>query len=341
MQDRPQRKPALPAARLLQWFFGIGLVVAVTVVATHMDEERALLDLFRRISPGWLLVALGLQLGTYLADANTLRVSLARAGWRRPLRTLVSLSFAKLFMDQAVPSGGFSGTLLVLQGLQRRGVPRGITLAAVIVDLIAYYASYLSALLVALGVAAALHGLTAWVLLPTAVFTLIALLVISGLLVLAFRGHGALPGWLRRRRGLAVLLADLQTMPREFFRDARLFALCFTFEFAIFICDASTLWSLLYALGEASPPALVFAAFMLATLARTIGIVPGGLGTFEGVSVSMLHLMGVPLATALAATLCFRGLSFWLPLAPGLLLARRESNRSSEFGTHAMVQRRT
>jgi uncharacterized protein (TIRG00374 family) len=276
----------------VQWLFGIGLVVAVVVVATHMDAERALVNLFRRISPAWLVLA---------------------------------------FMDQAVPSGGFSGTLLILQGLRRRGVPPGITLATVIVDLIAYYAAYL----VALGVAATFHKLTAWVLLPTLIFALIALLIVSALLVLAFRGYAALPGWLRRRRALAPLLADLKSMPREFFRDARLFALCFAFEFAIFACDAGTLWSLLRALGEPSPPALVFAAFMLATLARTIGVVPGGLGTFEGVSVSMLHLLGVPLATALAATLCFRGLSFWLPLAPGLLLARRESKQSAASGPYA------
>jgi hypothetical protein len=124
-------------------------------------------------------------------------------------------------MDQAVPSGGFSGTLLILQGLRRRGVPRGITLAAVIVDLIAYYAAYLVALSVALCVAATLHELTAWMLVPTAIFTLCALLIISGLLVLAFRGYSALPGWLRRRRAIAALLADLEAMPRDFFCDAR------------------------------------------------------------------------------------------------------------------------
>ncbi len=73
---------------------------------------------------------------------------------------------------------------------------------------------------------------------------------------------------------------------------------------------------------------------MLATLGRPVGIVPGGLGTFEAVSVSMLHLMGTPLAPALAATLCFRGLSFWLPLAPGLLLARRESKRGTPSRAH-------
>jgi len=43
---------------------------------------------------------------------------------------------------------------------------------------------------------------------------------------------------------------------------------------------------------------------------RTVGIVRGGLGTFEATSVWALNLMGVSLPVGLAATLLFRGLSF-------------------------------
>lgn len=57
----------------------------------------------------------------------------------------------------------------------------------------------------------------------------------------------------------------------------------------------------------------VFASFMLSTLARTLGVVPGGLGVFEAVSVATLKLIGVPVVAGLAATLLFRGFSFWLP----------------------------
>lgn len=325
------------ASRLAPWLFGLAVVAVVVTVATHLGEERTLIGLLRRISPVWLLVAAALQICTYLADASTLRGSLAAAGWPRPLRTLVGLSLAKLFMDQAVPSGGFSGTLLVMRSLDRRGVPRGITLGAVVLDLLAYYASYFVALLVALGVAAVLHGLSAWLIAPAAVFALVALGISSCLLVLVFRGYGALPKWLRELRQLRVLLDDLDHMPRGPFRSVALFGRCFAFELAIFAFDATTLWVLLYALGEPSPPALVFAAFMLATLARTIGFMPGGLGTFEGVSVAMLHVMGVSVSAALAATLLFRGLSFWLPMAPGVLLARSESKQGRRTVTPVPV----
>ena len=44
---------------------------------------------------------------------------------------------------------------------------------------------------------------------------------------------------------------------------------------------------------------------MIASLFRTMGIIPGGLGTFEATSVLMLRMVGVDLAVALAATLSF------------------------------------
>ena len=47
----------------------------------------------------------------------------------------------------------------------------------------------------------------------------------------------------------------------------------------------------------------------------------------------MIHALGLSVAVApvsvavgLAATLRFRGFSFWLPLLPGIVFARRESS---------------
>ena len=40
-----------------------------------------------------------------------------------------------------------------------------------------------------------------------------------------------------------------------------------------------------------------------------------------------IHAVGVPTAVALSATLAFRGLSFWLPMLPGLVASRHVSRR--------------
>ncbi|MDG0024643.1 hypothetical protein [Trinickia sp. Y13] len=45
-------------------------------------------------------------------------------------------------------------------------------------------------------------------------------------------------------------------------------------------------------------------------------------------SVGMLSLLGVSVAAALAATLLLRGMTFWLPMLPGVWLARREIGRA-------------
>ena len=84
---------------------------------------------------------------------------------------------------------------------------------------------------------------------------------------------------------------------------------------------------MLWALGISVLPAQVFASFMLSSR-RPLGPVPGGLGIFEAASVATLKLMGVPIDAGLAATLLFRGFSYWLPMVPGILFARRETRSS-------------
>ncbi|MCA9181711.1 MAG: flippase-like domain-containing protein, partial [Planctomycetales bacterium] len=91
-----------------------------------------------------------------------------------------------------------------------------------------------------------------------------------------------------------------------------------------FLCDAATLCVLLFAMAADCHPLIVFASFVAASVVAMIGLVPGGLGTFEGTCVAMLHVHGVSLEAALACTLLSRGFTFWLPMLPGLWLTRRE-----------------
>ena len=106
-------------------------------------------------------------------------------------------------------------------------------------------------------------------------------------------------------------------------RSRRLFVEACACQLAVILLDAATIWVLLLALGATAPPGGVFVSFMISTLFRLIGVAPGGLGIFEATSVLTLKMMGVALPIALSATLLFRGMSFWLPLVPGLWFSRR------------------
>jgi uncharacterized protein (TIRG00374 family) len=78
--------------------------------------------------------------------------------------------------------------------------------------------------------------------------------------------------------------------------------------------------ALLYALravGAAPRPSLVVLAYAFAELLALIPFTPGGLGFVEAGLVGTLTLAGIPAAAALAATLLYRLVSYWLPIPAG------------------------
>jgi uncharacterized protein (TIRG00374 family) len=124
--------------------------------------------------------------------------------------------------------------------------------------------------------------------------------------------------------GAALLLKAIAEAPAGLLHDPVLLAETMTLEFAVFALDALTLWLAFRALGDSPAIWIAFVSFIMASMAATLGPIPLGLGTFEAACVGMLSLLGVAIETALAATLLLRGLTFWLPMLPGLWLARRE-----------------
>lgn len=309
------------AARWLSWVVGIAMVAAVIIVALHVSEERELVRIARRSQPWWLVVAVALQAGTYLAQGQTWRVVTQAAGIPVRRRTIYQLSLAKLFVDQAVPSGGISGTAVVAHALEVHGVTRAIVMALVVVSTVAYYAAYVTTLAVALVLAVVEHHATELVVAAALLFIAFGVAVAAATLVLAGRPR-AEPRWLARIPALGSALALLGQAEPRLARDPRLIARSGLYQLAIVLLDAATMWVLVRSLGESPSPVGVFASFMLSSLWRTLGILPGGLGTFEAASVLTLKAVGVSVPAALAATLLFRGLTFWLPMIPGFIVTR-------------------
>jgi uncharacterized membrane protein YbhN (UPF0104 family) len=235
----------------------------------------------------------------------------------------MALNLAKLFLDHTVPTGGLTGTLLVVRGLDRRRVAREASMAAVVLALVSHYIAYGLSTLVALGVVWLRADLTPYLLAPVLLFGVLAAFL-PAVLLRASNGARRLPGWASRvPLARSALYAVAQADPAVAHHPG-LIARCTLLQLAVVVLDALTLWAMVLALGLAVGPLPVFASYMLSTTARIVGIVPGGLGIFEAASVASLRLMGVPIAAGLAATLLFRGFSFWLPMLPAALFARRE-----------------
>lgn len=313
--------------QVLSWIAGLLACLALIVAVLHFGSLERIIELSRSARPVWLLLAALAQATTYILAALVWRQSLRRSGNSRPLRDLIPLGVAKLFTDQILPSGGISGTILVIQGLIRRCVPPEVAMATMLVGMISYDIAYLS---VVLGSARILwwHGrATLPLFIGVGIFVIITVGVSSAILGLRRFGDRPPISWLTKLLGMTTFFRSLAEAPTDLLRSPDLLLQTSGLQLGIFMLDAVTLWLAFKAIGEVPPVWVVVVSFVIASMAATIGPMPIGLGTFEAGSVGMLTFLGVSVEAALAGTLLLRGLTFWIPMLPGVWLARREIGR--------------
>lgn len=300
------------------------LVAGIVVAVLHWGDVKRFGKLVTEAKPLWLLLAVLLQFATYIGLAAQWWLTLRRGRSPEDGSDLLRLTFAKHFADQVIPTAGMSGNVLLVDRLVSLGVPRENAVAALLLQIIAYYFSYA---LGALWVLVVLwwKSRMSW-LLTTAV--LVFLVVAAGIpwltLWLHRRGEGHIPSWIAGWSKAKHFFELVGEAPRELVRDPNLIAWLTALNLAVFVADAGTMQACIHALGVHAPLSAGYVAFMFASIAVILGPIPMGLGSFEAVSIAMLRLFGVPFEAALSATLLFRGFTLWLPLIPGGLLLRHE-----------------
>jgi Mg2+-importing ATPase len=323
MTEAPSHHSLSRGAAWASWLLGAALLAALIAAVVRASEARAFVGVLERANHWWILLAVLLQLATYVAQGSVWRRVVGAAGHHVSRSTAFELGLAKLFADQALPSAGLSSGILIAKSLERRDVPPGAVRASVLVDIASYQAAYGLALVGAL-VLLAWHGEAHAVVVAAAVVFFLFSTALSGsVIVLAGKRHDRLARRLGRIPGARAAIEFVAGADKALVRDRRVLVGTVGLHLMIVSLDAATMWTLVHALGANVPPGGVFAGFMVASLVRTMGVVPGGLGTFEATSVVMLRLAGIDLAGALSATLLFRGLSFWLPMLPGYWSSRR------------------
>jgi len=182
----------------------------------------------------------------------------------------------------------------------------------------------LIATLAAVAVLASLRAIDTAVVAMAVAFATIAIAIPAAVLWLKRAQARGLTAALGRVPGVAALLCAVADAPTDLMREPVLIVTTTALQLAVFALDAATLWAMLHAVGTPAAPAAAFAAFMIGAVSATVLPIPLGLGAFEGAAVAALSLTGVGLESALTATLLLRGATFWLPMLPGLWLARRE-----------------
>lgn len=229
------------------WFLGIILAAALVGAVLHFGEIENFARLVARADPLWFAVAILFQLSTYASVAAGWAAVLRRAGTPRWLPRLMRIALTKLFADQAMPSAGMGGNVLLVDQLVRLRVPRGTAVAALLVSMIGYYAAFAffaTAMLVLLWLHDKATPLMAGL---VTTFLLMALAIPSLALWLRHRGSQPLSPRLEHLAVVRTLLEIVGQAPADLIGDRQLLVRVTGFNGWIFLADAATLWACLHA----------------------------------------------------------------------------------------------
>jgi uncharacterized membrane protein YbhN (UPF0104 family) len=299
---------------------GVLAALAVAVASLPgLDEVRGRLA---GAAPGWLGVALALEVASCLAFVVALRGVFCR---RLPWRLTSAVGMAAQGANVLLPAGGTSGLALAAWALRRSGMPAGRlarrTVAFyVLTSSVNFATAVLAGGLLALGVLAGGHSL-----LLTAGPAAGAAAVIAAVLALPW----LLARTTRRPRtgriGRAV--AVVESALSGGIADARLLVRTGNPQIVggvigVMVFDVAALGAAFLALGELPPVGILLLAYVLGQLGSLLPV-PGGVGGADGGLIAALVLYGSPLSTTAAAVLAYRAFQLGLPALLGSLAILR------------------
>ncbi|MBF8275370.1 MAG: hypothetical protein HW390_443 [Candidatus Brocadiaceae bacterium] len=166
--------------KLRTWFLGLVFLAGLVYFVTHFRELEHFVQLLHQAKPLWLLAGLFVQSLTYFSAAAVWQQTFLQAGVRYSLLSLVPLGIAKLFSDQALPSGGVSGSAFLVASLNRRGIPPPLCMAMLLTSMVAYYTAYLVAALSSIALLWFYHAIKVWIVTVTGAFCVIAVIIPVG-----------------------------------------------------------------------------------------------------------------------------------------------------------------
>jgi putative heme transporter len=312
-------------------FVAAALSVEAVVAAPYIERSADALSAAR---PGWIAVALAVELSSMISFARLQRVMLRSAGVRVRLRDALVTVFAGNAMTLTLPGGSVASFAYTLRRMRSWGA--SAPLAAFSLTATGVLSAVALAVLAAVGGAfsgdVSALGLTLAEIAGIAALVAAALTVLSRPAIVRRIALAAVRLWHRVRpsstagQNLDGLLAELATLHPS----ARTWARGLAFAGANWATDVLCLFAAGRAVGATPSVAtllLAYAAGMAA--ASSIPLLPGGLGAVEAAIVVTFVHGGVPAAPATAAVLIYRLISYGLSAVAGWTLLGVSTRRRS------------
>ncbi len=244
--------------------------------------------------------------------------------------------------QKVVKSAGAAGLAVFVRHGRRRGHQPGAVVVACVLTAVAAFLALGGLLAIAIGVLAATDRLTGWWIAAAVGFSLYAVVVIVGAVVVIRSRSTVSWAWdrvqrLRRRPPTPMPTGWFDALDVGCRRPTGLVRLV---GHAVLgkLLGATVLTAALAATGLDVGPSDALIVYATALAASMVAIVPGGVGVVEGSLVALLVADGADAGPAALAVALFRVLDLWLPVLAGFIAARGElSNREPEVEVTPVV----
>lgn len=333
--------PALPAEleprrlarRALQVVGLLAVLVLVLLLAPGLD---AVSHELANASPGWIAVAVGLELLSCLSYVALFRpVFCQRMRWRLSSR----IAWSELGVGSLVPTSGAAGLALGAWALHQAGMAADrIARRSVAFFLIKSSVNFVAVAVLGAAMAIGLLGDQPWWL--TAGPAALAVLTIAVVALVPRLGEGPEVGEGdgRVRQVVGTVRRALVGGTAEAFEIVRRGnPLVIGGALGYWLFDNAVLWATFQAFGASVSIDVILMGYLIGQLGGLLPI-PGGVGGIDGGLIGALIVFGAPAAVAAAAVLAYRTILFWLPLiggAIGFVLLRREL--AHQRGEHSLA----
>lgn len=329
MPERPESKPEHPGTgrrhrfALPRWaWWSAAVIVAVITAFLVVSRRRELVEAFHliaEVSLPRLAVGAVLQAASLVCLGAVFRWLLRAGGTRWSLRRWMGIMLGANALAGAVPGGAALATAWTFRQLRRRGVEE--VLAAAVLVVAGTLSAFGLGLLVVAGLLTAGSKGSAAVVHPV-VGVLVAILVLAALVfcLLRFADFRARAGrtWTDLGRQYARVgefqksLDHLVSQVHALNPGFRPWLVPATLALLNWVLDAACLVACMWALNISPPWHGVLLAFALTQIPGSLRLTPGGLGLVEATMAALLVLYGMQAGPAIAATLLYRFLGYWV-----------------------------
>ena len=316
------------------------LILAIYFITTHFAELQLVANTLSQGDPRWLLAAVGVQFLWLVTIAAALQSTYRLVGVRERLRHLIPLATAANFVNVVAPSYGLGALAVLISDGKQRGNRAAKVSTGAVLYLVYDYLGFLIVLLPGM-IILANKGVLDAVLITASVFAISVSVITILLTILGIRsvdklGRAVL--WLAGTANRAlhpILRRDIidRSNAQDFARDfadglqhVRRSPVRLLLPLLLAVSRKLVMMTILYLVSRAFLTPLdlftLIAVFSTSYLFTIASVTPSGVGFVEGAMIVYLNALQVPLATSVAISLAYRGITFWLTLVYGLIAIR-------------------